>query len=64
MSNVISLVPPPPHEDVLPLMVTHNNVLQLMQLFEEMSNLAGFELLDCQVYPQLQKLHTQFLETA
>lgn len=63
MSNVIRLVPAPPPEDKLPLMVTHNNVLQLMQLFEEMSSLAGFELLDCQVYPQLQELHSKFLES-
>ena len=62
MSNVISLVRPPKPEPSKPVMFTHDDVIILMMVLELLELDEGSKGLDSRIYPQLQKLHKEFLD--
>lgn len=62
MSKVIYLVKPPEPEPTKPVQFTHDDVLALMLALECFGSQDGYEGLDARIYPQLQRLHSEFLE--
>ena len=62
MTKVLYLVPPPPPEPTKPVNFTHSDVLALMCAIESLGSLEGYEGLDARIYPQLERLHGEFLE--
>ena len=62
MSNVIQLVKTPPAGPTKSVLLTHDDVISLMMVLELLCEQPGVAVLDSRVYPQLQKLHSEFLQ--